>query len=235
MIIPQKKLERKLLKSGYQHIIAVDEVGMVALAGPVVVCAFKFNKKIFQKNHKNLRGLRDSKLLSAKQREKFAASLMNLPGLNFQISLCYPKTIDRLNIYQASRLAMRRAVNKLATRDKRQGTRKTIINRLAGSSCNLQDDPASIVLIDGPRKIDGINLEQISVIKGDRKVFAIACASIIAKVTRDQMMVKYAKRFPNYGFEKHKGYGTKLHIAQLTSLGLSLIHRKSFAPVSKVL
>ena len=217
MIIPKKKLERKLLSNGYRQIIAIDEVGMGALAGPVVVCVVSFDKKFFQKRYENLRGIRDSKLLSAKQRERFAASLINLPELRFQISFCYPKTIDRLNIYQASRLAMRRAVDKIATSNKRQGTRRTII------------------LVDGPNKIAGVNFYQIPIVGGDRKVFAIACASIIAKVTRDKMMVKYAKRFPNYGFEKHKGYGTKLHIAQLAVLGPSTIHRKSFTHMSRLM
>ncbi len=93
----------------------------------------------------------------------------------------------------------------------------------------------SIVLIDGKTKIKGLDLEQMAIVKGDRKVFAIACASIIAKVYRDRMMQKYARKYPGYGFEKHKGYGTKYHQARLTAMGPSEIHRKSFAPVAELL
>lgn len=86
----------------------------------------------------------------------------------------------------------------------------------------------TIVLVDGRTKINGLNMEQMPVVKGDRKVFAIACASIIAKVYRDKMMTRYAKKYPGYGFEKHKGYGTKYHQANLIALGPCEIHRKSF-------
>lgn len=208
MILPRKTLERGLLRN-YRWIIAVDEVGMGSLAGPVVVCAVKFNKKFFQKTYKNLRWLRDSKLMSPKQREIFAKALTQILGIKSQVSYCYPKTIDRLNVYQAARLAMKRAVNRVTLR--------------------MQGSP--VILVDGPYKIKGLNLDQIPIIKGDRKIFAIACASIIAKVYRDKMMTRYARRFPDYGFEKHKGYGTKYHQVQLTALGPSEIHRKSFAPV----
>ena len=85
-----------------------------------------------------------------------------------------------------------------------------------------------IVLVDGKTKIVGLKYDQEAIVKGDRKVFAIACASIIAKVYRDKIMVRYAKKYPGYGFEKHKGYGTKYHQAQLAVLGPSLIHRRSF-------
>lgn len=214
MRLPHKTLERRLLKS-YKNIIAVDEVGMGSLAGPVVVCAISLNRKFFQKSHKKLRWLRDSKLLSAKQRGIFVAQLFKESNLKYEISFCYPKTIDRLNIHRAARLAMKRVVLKL-------------------QAINHQLPARSIVLADGPHKIDGLKLEQIPIVKGDRKVFAIACASIIAKVTRDKMMIRYAKQYPNYGFEKHKGYGTKYHVAQLILFGPSKIHRLSFAPVTKL-
>ena len=93
----------------------------------------------------------------------------------------------------------------------------------------------SIVLVDGRGKIPGLAMEQLPIVKGDCKVFAIACASIIAKVHRDKMMVRYAKKYSGYGFEKHKGYGTKFHLIQLASLGPCEIHRKSFAPVAKLI
>lgn len=133
--------------------------------------------------------------------------------LVYAIAQCSPKTIDKLNIYGAARLAMKRALKKIEP------------------GMNLK----SIVLVDGRTKINGILTEQMPIVKGDRKVFSIACVSIIAKVYRDKMMTHYAKKFPDYGFEKHKGYVTKYHRAQLVALGPTEIHRKSFAPVAKLL
>ena len=218
MKLPSKTLERKLFADGYGYVIAVDEVGMGCLAGPVVVCAVAFDKKFFKKNHQRLNWLRESKLLLPHQRERFAVKLLKEKNLQYQISYCYPKTIDKLNIYQAARKAMRRAIGKL------------INNRGA-----LLQQGAPVVLVDGKTKIQGMPLDQLAIVKGDRKVFAIACASIIAKVYRDKMMVKYAKKFPGYGFEKHKGYGTKEHQAQLLKLGPCPIHRRSFGPVADLL
>src|SRR3989344_6089540 len=113
MKLPHKTLERKLLKSKYKYICAVDEVGMGCLAGPVVVCAVLFNKNFFEKNHKKLRWLRDSKLLLSHQREKFAKELLKEKGLVYAISSVSPKTIDKINIYQAARLGMKNAIKKL--------------------------------------------------------------------------------------------------------------------------
>ncbi len=185
---------------------------MGCLAGPVVVCAVGLTNTFYNKHHKKLRWLRESKLLSADQREKFSKELLT-ENLAYAISYAYPKTIDKLNIYQASRLAMRSAIKKIKP----------------------EFDLKSIVLVDGNKKVPGLKNEQVAIVKGDRRVFAIACASIIAKVHRDKMMVKYTKKYPDYGFEKHKGYGTKYHQTQLMALGPCEIHRKSFAPVSKLI
>lgn len=213
MILPKKSLERKLFKSGYRYVIGVDEVGMGCLAGPVVVCAVAMTNSFYHKHHKKLQGIRDSKLLRAKQRELFSAELLKEKDLVYALASANPKTIDKINIYQASRLAMRNAIKKIKP----------------------QFELRSILLIDGNKKIPKFKGEQLAIIKGDRKVFAIACASIIAKVHRDKMMVRYARKYPGYGFEKHKGYGTKYHQAQLVSLGPCEIHRKSFAPVTKLI
>jgi ribonuclease HII len=217
MRLPSKTLERNLFKSGYRLIYAIDEVGMGCLAGPVVVCAVAVTNQFYKKAHKKLRGLRESKLLSTTQREFYAQELLKEKDLVHVLTCSYPKTIDKLNIYNVARQAMKRAVKKL--------TMGTIA------------DPTMvpIVLVDGKAKIKDLNIEQMAIVKGDRKVFAIACASIIAKVYRDKMMVRYAQKYPNYGFEKHKGYGTKYHQIQLTTLGPCEIHRKSFAPVAKLL
>src|SRR3989338_3759412 len=113
MKLPNKTLEKKLFKSGYQYVFGVDEVGMGCLAGPVVVCAVSVTKDFYKKSHPRLRGLRESKLLSAIQREKFALELIREKDLICAISLCSSKTIDKMNIYQASRFAMRNALRKI--------------------------------------------------------------------------------------------------------------------------
>ena len=217
MRLPHKTLERKLFQAGYKRIIGVDEVGMGCLAGPVVVCAVSFSPKFYRKSHKKLHWLRDSKLLQADKREEFAKELKK-QNIKFKLSFCYPKTIDSLNIYQAARLAMKRAVLRLKAKNSPASP------RLGRGRAKLKN----IVLVDGPYKIKGLDIEQMPIVKGDRKIFAIACASILAKVSRDRTMRRYAKKFPKYGFEKHKGYGTKYHQAQLVSFGPSKIHRRSF-------
>src|SRR3989338_1521628 len=231
MKLPHKTLERKLFASGYSLIYAVDEVGMGCLAGPVVVCVVGIKKDFHDKTRKNLRNLRESKLLSAAQREKFAEQLVREHGLVYALASCSPKIIDKINIYQAARLAMRRAIKKLI------GELRIAHYELKNQSTirNTKLSNKIIVLIDGKTKIGGINIEQMPIVKGDRKIFAIACASIIAKVYRDKMMIRYAKKYPNYGFEKHKGYATRYHQAQLTVLGPCEIHRRSFAPLRKML
>lgn len=231
MKLPHKTLEKKLFASGYSLVFAVDEVGMGCLAGPVVVCAVGFKKKFFNRKHKELQRLRDSKLLQPKQREEYASKLVANKDIQFQLACVYPKTIDRINVYQASREAMRRAIKKLVVSSKYHVLR----GREDHNTKYIIQNTKTVVLVDGPHKIAGLGIDQIPIIKGDRKVFAISCASIIAKVYRDKMMRRYAKKYPGYGFEKHKGYGTKYHQVQLAALGPCEIHRKSFAPVRKML
>ncbi len=206
MKLPYKSHERKLFDSGYKYICAVDEVGIGCLAGPVVVCAVGITNTFYKNHHKKLFWLRESKLLLPQQREHFAAELLKEKDLVYSIAYCYPKTIDKLNIYQAARQAMRNAINKIQP--------------------NIS--VRTIVLVDGKTQIKKLPHEQQAIIKGDRNVFAIACASVIAKVYRDRMMKRYAKKYPGYGFEKHMGYGTKQHQAQLMALGPCPIHRRSF-------
>ncbi len=206
MKLPHKTLERKLFNSGYRYVFGVDEVGMGCLAGPVVVCAVAMTNHFYNKHHQKLRWLRESKLLLPHQREKFYTELLKEKDLVYAISSVSPKMIDKINIYQAARLGMKNAIKKLKP----------------------NFELKTIVLVDGKTKINGVGYEQIPIVKGDRKIFAIACASIIAKVHRDKLMAKMAKRYPGYGFEKHKGYGTKYHQTRLTTLGPCEIHRRSF-------
>ncbi len=203
--VPQKKLELKMLHQGYDYVCGVDEVGIGCLAGPVVACVVRIDKNFKYSFGKQLAGLKESKLLSAAQREKFAKVLMTQPGLSYAIASCSPAVIDRMNIYQAARHAMRQALKKVSVVGKKM-----------------------FVLVDGKHELAGISYEQQAIIKGDQKIFAIACASIIAKVYRDKLMAKLAKKYPGYGFEQHKGYGTKHHQKQLMVLGPSAVHRRSF-------
>ena len=239
MKLPHKTLERNLFKSGYRYVFGVDEVGMGCLAGPVVVCAVRVTDSFYKKDHPKLRGLRESKLLSAIQREKFAKELVKEKDLVYAISCVSPKVIDKINIYQASRLAMRLAVCKVVGGVARVGTPVTRRQQSSISGVMRGRPPTShisktIVLIDGLNKISSLGFDQWAIVKGDRKIFAIACASIIAKVFRDKMMTRYAKKFPGYGFEKHKGYGTKYHQAQLVLRGPCAVHRRSFEPVKSI-
>ena len=227
MRLPHKTLEKKLFAEGYRYVIGVDEVGMACLAGPVYVCAVLFTEQFFKKAHKKLRRLRDSKQLLPHQREKFYNALLKEREIRYQLASCSPATIDRINIYQAARLAIRRAVKKLGCRVQGSGFSK----KLDAKRWTLK----TIILVDGKTPIAGLNLPQQAIVKGDRKVFSIACASIIAKVTRDRIMTSLAKKYPQYGLEKHKGYPTKLHKAMLAQHGICEIHRKSFAPVAKLL
>ena len=203
--LPSKSLERKLFKQGFKNIVAVDEVGVGCLAGPIVVCSIMIDKKIFRKSvrRKKLSWLRDSKLLTPKQREKYFEYLISLPEVKWKVYFVRPKTIDKYNVYQATRLGMKKSLKKFG---------------------KVPD----FILVDGKYPIKGISIPQQPIVKGDRKIFSIACASLIAKVTRDRYMIKLSKKYPEYEFHRHKGYGTKLHQARLKKYGASDIHRLSF-------
>lgn len=193
--------EKKCWKNGFNVVVGLDEVGRGPLAGPVVAGAV-----FLPKNFAVIKGITDSKKLSEKQREKFYNILINNKNIKWGIGIVSEKVIDKINILQATKLAMKKAIK------------------------NLQAD---YLLLDGSFKLD-VPLPQTSIIKGDSKVFSISCASIIAKVTRDRLMQKYHKKYSQYGFDKHKGYGTALHIKQIKKLGACPIHRKSFYPVSEI-
>jgi ribonuclease HII len=175
----------------------VDEAGRGPLAGPVVAAA------VILVRSETLVGIDDSKKLSAQRREELYIKIArsSIVGIGFADE----KQIDELNIYEATRLAMKRAV------------------------LNLPHTPASL-LIDGPMSLD-LALEQKGVIHGDGKSASIAAASIVAKVFRDHWMRKLHELYPAYGFHKHKGYGTAEHMQSLKEKGPSAVHRYSFAPV----
>lgn len=195
--------ERTRLRSeGYRAIAGVDEVGVGPLAGPVVAAAVILPDAI------ELPQLNDSKKLSASARETLE-SLIREQAVAWAIGEVSPEEIDRINVYQASLEAMRRAVLGLAT-------------------------PADYLCVDA-RTIPGLTIPQLAIIKGDAKDASIAAASIVAKVYRDRLMCELDQKYPGYGLAQHMGYPTAEHCAALERLGASPIHRKSYGPVAKVL
>lgn len=189
--------ERALLAKGCRYIVGVDEVGRGPLAGPVVCAAV-----IMPLDEDSLViGVDDSKKLSAKKREQLAEQIKER-ALCYHIVEIDEKTIDEINILQATRLGMKKAIEGLS----------------------LQGDT---VLTDGNMTLD-IALPQRSVVHGDALSYSIGAASIVAKVYRDALMDEYAKQYPYYAFEKNKGYGTAEHIKGIKEQGICPIHRKTF-------
>lgn len=221
MEIASFELEKGLAEQGYTCIIGTDEVGRGPLCGPVVACAAMFKDPNFQipeTMQKEFELIRDSKKLSEKQREKIYDFIEQ--HFHLGIGLCDHETIDRINILEASFLAMKKAVQSLL---------KTVNYQALVSG----DQEKTIILVDGNKIIPNFSHMQKAVIGGDKLVKSIAAASIIAKVTRDRMMADMHEKYPQYGFDKHKGYGTKLHLDALAAHGPCAIHRKSFGPVKK--
>ena len=189
--------EKELYEKGIELIAGVDEVGRGPLIGPVVAAAV-----ILPINYK-LDGLNDSKKLSEKKRDEFY-KIINRDALSIGVGIIDEKVIDEVNIYEATKLAMKNAINSL----------------------NIKPNH---VLIDAmPLEID---TPTTSIIKGDAKSLSIAAASVIAKVTRDKMMYELDNKYPMYGFGSHKGYPTKKHLEALKEYGLIEGYRKTYAPI----
>ncbi len=227
------KLEKQLVQTGYNFIVGIDEAGRGPLAGPVVACATVYKQLVefypvsqrktkenldLTQEDKLLSLIRDSKTLSEKQRE----SLYDFIQDNFfvGVGICDQGTIDRMNILQASFLAMKKSLSDLKRKNKKyqQEEKKQKI----------------IVLVDGNQKIPHLSLEQKTIIGGDKISKTIAAASIMAKVTRDRIMRSMHEKYPVYGFDMHKGYGTQKHLMALKKYGPCDIHRKSFRPIKKL-
>ena len=189
--------ERALLAQGYRYIAGVDEVGRGPLAGPVVCAAVIMPLGDSQ----IIEGVDDSKKLSEKKREILSEQIKNR-AVCYTIIEIDEKTIDEINILEATKLGMKRALETLKI-------------------------PPDTVLTDGNMTLD-ISFPQRSVVHGDALSYSIGAASIIAKVHRDKLMDEYAKTYPQYGFEKNKGYGTAAHIAGIKEYGLCPIHRRTF-------
>ncbi|MEI3210095.1 MAG: ribonuclease HII [Lachnospiraceae bacterium] len=202
----RKELERLEVMSAYEkeyaqytHICGIDEVGRGPLAGPVVACAVVLPKDV------TILYLNDSKKLSEKKRELLYDEIME-KAVAVGIGAVGPVRIDEINILQATYEAMRMAIEDLT-------------GKLGKKPDLLLNDAVTIPEVDIP---------QVPIIKGDAKSISIAAASIVAKVTRDHLMIEYDQVLPGYDFAKNKGYGTKAHIAGLKELGATPIHRKTF-------
>ncbi|EOH89612.1 ribonuclease HII [Enterococcus villorum] len=205
-LIQEKYLEMSMFEQmayeqGHEWIAGIDEVGRGPLAGPVVAAAV-----ILPKN-KQILGLNDSKQLSEKKRTTLYEQIQQ-KAIAIGIGLIDERKIDEVNIYEASKLAMIQAVEKLAVKP-------------------------SYLLIDAMTL--ELPIPQEKLIKGDARSVSIAAASIIAKVYRDNLMKKYEELYPGYGFGHNAGYGTKEHLQGLANLGITPIHRKTFAPVKNYL
>ncbi len=191
-------------------IIGVDEAGRGPLAGPVVAAAVIF------KPGESILGVKDSKILSLKKRE-YLFDLIMEQALSVGVGLASAQEIDQINILQASLLAMKRAVENL---------KNNLINLN-----NFQDIK---ILVDG-NKLPDWNYFSEAIVKGDSKIPEISAASIIAKVTRDRMMLELDQEFPMYGFASHSGYPTELHRNLLIQHGPCIHHRRTFGPVKNIL
>lgn len=200
------RYEKKLWKKGVVCVVGIDEAGMGPLAGPVVAVAVRL-KRTFCINSDLLRKVNDCKIVSSPLRESIYKELCADPRVQYAVSVISPRTIDAINVYQASRRAMRYCVRAL---------------------CGKNADGRIHLLVDGALPLYGTPYLQTSVVGGDAKIYSIAAASIIAKVTRDRIMRRLHKKYPHYNFAQHKGYGTKAHYAALKKYGHSPIHRKSF-------
>jgi len=206
--------DKEIKNNNYNfYLIGVDEAGRGPLAGPVVACAAYIPENII--GSQELIEINDSKKLTPSKRDLLFKKMLLL-GIRFGFGYSLPEEIDRVNILNATFLAMKKAVLRL-------------LNYL-----KISQDKA-LILVDGPHIIRDLNLKQKAIIDGDAKSLSIACASIFAKVIRDNWMRIIDLQYPYYNFSKHKGYGTSLHLQKIKEYGVSPIHRKSFGPVKKII
>jgi len=195
------KYENQAYKLGFSKIIGLDEAGRGPMAGPLVVAGVIFPFGYYDER------INDSKQLSEKKREQLYDIIID-NALAYDIEIIDVKEVDELNVYQASKQGMLRAIKNIAVKP-------------------------DYALSDAMPL--GNEIEHLSIIKGDAKSLSIGAASILAKVTRDRIMIEYDHQYPQYGFKKHKGYPTKQHKEAIKQYGVTPIHRRSFKPVQEVL
>ncbi|WP_449539991.1 ribonuclease HII [Ferdinandcohnia sp. Marseille-Q9671] len=199
--IEMSRYEQLLYQEGNRFIAGVDEVGRGPLAGPVVAAAVILPQDAY------IPGLNDSKKLTERKREELFSQISEC-AISVGIGIIPAKIIDEINIYEATKQAMKKAV------------------------LGLSETPDHI-LVDAMKL--PINIPQTSIIKGDAKSVSIAASSVIAKVTRDRLMERLSHTYPQYGFEKHMGYGTTFHLEALQKHGVTEEHRRSFAPIRELI
>jgi ribonuclease HII len=192
------RFERRAWRDGLARVAGVDEAGRGPLAGPVAAAAVVLDPG------RRIRGLRDSKIITADRRQELFAVIQER-ALAVGVAIIEPETIDRINILQATRRAMREALAQLLP-------------------------PPDFVLTDFVHLAD-LPCPQENLVDGDRRCATIAAASIVAKVTRDRLMLEWDAKYPEYGFARHKGYGTPEHLSALDRLGPCPIHRRTFSGV----
>ncbi|MEI6296156.1 MAG: ribonuclease HII [bacterium] len=187
-----------------ERFIGIDEVGRGPLAGPITLCAMSFSSR----NLEIFNGIKDSKKLTEKSRNEWYGKIheeKNIGRINFSISSASNFDIDKFGLSKVIKLAIENILKE------------------------LECDPAgSFILLDGSLYAPSEYKQQETIIKGDEKEQVISTASVVAKVYRDLLMIEYSKKYPQYGFEKHKGYGTKAHYEAIKKYGICEIHRKSF-------
>lgn len=193
--------ERQAYQNGYTYIAGIDEVGRGPLAGPVVAACVVLPEDFY------LPGLTDSKKLSKEQREQFFEDITN-SAIAVEIGAASAKEIDKVNIYEASKYAMMRALEKVSQKP-------------------------NFLLVDAMKL--PTTIPQLDLIKGDSRSISIAASSVIAKVTRDRYMEDLHKKYPDYQFHRHMGYGTQVHIEAIKKYGVLEEHRRSFAPIRNIL
>jgi ribonuclease HII len=200
--------ERELWQQGLRLVAGVDEAGRGPLAGPVVAASVILPHHWAESGFdERLQKLNDSKQLTERQREEFFDILTAHPEIHHAIATVDAETIDHINILQATHRAMNAALAQLAP-------------------------PPQHALVDGLR-VNSLDFPQTPLVKGEARSYSIAAASVLAKVTRDRLMLKADRQWPQYGFAAHKGYGTAAHLAAIAAHGPCPIHRRSFAPLKQ--
>ena len=201
--------EERFWREGFCRIAGVDEAGRGPLAGPVVAAAVLFDPDLLKAHaHKTWQGLTDSKKLPESRREFFFDRLTAGPGVQFGVGSASVEEISALNILRATHLAMGRALARILP-------------------------PPDLALVDG-LPVPGLPVPHHAIVGGDGSSLSIAAASVIAKVTRDRLMLDLDRLYPAYGFRRHKGYGTRAHLEALHHLGPCPAHRMTFAPVAQL-
>lgn len=201
-----QKIEKSLYEQGIKSICGIDEAGRGPLAGPVVVAS------VIMPENSMIEGVNDSKKVSEKKREVLYEKIIE-EAIAYGIGIIDQKEIDRVNILNATKEGLTTCIKELE-KDLEEKQRSF--------------DKPEIILVDALTKIDTDQIPYKSIIKGDTKSYSIAAASIIAKVTRDRIMRQWDEVYPEYGFEKHKGYGTRSHITAIKEYGICPLHRRTF-------